>query len=57
MRAEVLKELGFNPKFFTHYWKNKKKEVYLFVYEFGFIKRMDHNIEKYVLIQWQEYMA
>lgn len=56
VRAQVLKELGFNPKFFTHYWKNKKNDVYLFVYEYGFIKRMDQTIEKYVLIQWQDYM-
>jgi len=56
IRAKTLLDNGFNPKFFTHYWKNKKGEVYLFVYEFGFIKRRERNIEKYVLIQWQDYM-
>ena len=28
VRAEVLNELGFNPNFFTHYWKNTKGDVY-----------------------------
>jgi hypothetical protein len=56
VRAEVLKELGFDSNFFTHYWKNTKGDVYLFVYEFGFLKRTENNNEKYVLIQWQDYM-
>lgn len=56
VRANKLFELGFNPKFFTHYWKNTKGDVYLFVYEYGFLKRLERNAEKYVLIQWQKYM-
>ena len=32
IRSNVLLELGFNPKFITHYWKNQKGEVYLFVF-------------------------
>ena len=56
VRAEVILDQGFDPKFFTHYWKNKKGDVYLFVYEFGFIKRQEHGKTKYVLIQWQPYM-
>lgn len=56
IRSEILKEKGFNPNFFTHYWKNAKGEVYLFVYEFGFLKTTEHNIEKYILIKWQNYM-
>jgi len=57
VRAEILNELGFNPNFFTHYWKTKKGEVYLFVYEFGFMKIHEKNIEKYLLIKWQDYMV
>ena len=56
VRSKQLLEEGFNPKFFTHYWKNKKGDVYLFVYEFGFLKRTENNTEKYILIQWQDYM-
>lgn len=56
IRAKVLIELGFNPKFFTHYWKNQKGEVYLFVYEYGFLKKNENGKEKYVLVTWQEYM-
>jgi len=57
LRAETILELGFDPNFFTHYWKNKKGDVYLFVYEYGFLKRREGNKEKYVLIKWQDYMS
>ena len=56
VRAETLLKEGFNPKFITHYWKNNKADVYLFVYEFGFLKRKENNKEKYVLVKWQDYM-
>lgn len=56
VRAEMLIELGFNPNFFTHYWKNQKGDVYLFVYEYGFLKHRENGKEKFVLIIWQEYM-
>ena len=56
VRANVLLQQGFNPRFFTHYWKNQKGDVYLFIYEFGFLKVREHSAEKYVLIQWQDYM-
>lgn len=57
LRAETILELGFNPSFFTHYWKNKKGDVYLFAYEYGFLKKREGNKEKYVLIKWQDYMS
>ncbi|MDO6759605.1 hypothetical protein Q4566_05275 [Tamlana sp. 2_MG-2023] len=56
LRAELLLEKGFNPNYFTHYWKNQKGEVYLFVYEFGFLRITENSKNKYVLILWQEYM-
>ena len=56
IRSNILIDKGFNPNFFTHFWKNKKGQVYLFVYEFGFIKINENGMQKYVLIQWQEYM-
>ena len=56
VRAEVLLKLGFNPNYFTHYWKNQKKDVYLFVYEYGFLKKKENRKEKYILILWQDYM-
>tara|TARA_R110000868_G_scaffold339309_1_gene600028 strand:+ start:81 stop:467 length:387 start_codon:yes stop_codon:yes gene_type:complete len=55
-KSELIQE-GFDPKFFTHYWKNLKGDVYLFVYEYGFLKIADQGKEKYVLVIWQEYMA
>jgi len=56
VRAETILELGFSPNFFTHFWKNTKGDVYLFVYEYGFLKRTENKIDKYILIQWQDYM-
>ena len=43
---------GFNGGVFTNYWKNKKGDVYLFVFEYGFLRLGD----KYLLIEWQSYM-
>ncbi|MDB9775623.1 hypothetical protein OAB47_05255 [Vicingaceae bacterium] len=54
-REELIKE-GFNPNFFTHYWKNAKGDVYLFVFDYGFLALKEHLKEKYVIVQWQEYM-
>ncbi|PCJ94022.1 MAG: hypothetical protein COA50_12735 [Flavobacteriaceae bacterium] len=56
IRQSQLLSKGFNPNFFTHYWKNKKGDVYLFVYEFGFLSHKNNGKEKYVLVTWQEYM-
>jgi len=56
VRKELLLKDGFNPKYFTHYWKNKKGEVYLFCFEYGFLERKDNGTLKYVLVQWQNYM-
>jgi hypothetical protein len=56
IRKEKLLEAGFNPKYFTHYWKNPKGDVYLFCYEFGFIQRTENKRLKYVLVEWQDYM-
>lgn len=57
IREEKLLESGFNPNFFTHYWKNRKGDVYLFCYEYGFNKRKENNRTKFVLVEWQPYMS
>ncbi len=56
VRQSVLKEEGFDPNFFTHYWKNQKGDVYLFVYEYGFLSKRENDNDKFVLIKWQNYM-
>lgn len=56
VRAATILELGFNPNFFTHFWKNAKGDVYLFAFEFGFLKIKEGGNDKYVLIKWQDYM-
>ena len=56
VRKEKLEAAGFNPKYFTHYWKNSKGLVYLFCYEYGFLKLTENGRSKYVLVEWQPYM-
>ena len=56
VRKETFLDEGFDPHFFTHYWKNNKGQVYLFCYEFGFLETIDNNKVKFVLVKWQSYM-
>ena len=56
VRKNIVEKEGFNPNHFTHYWKNSKGDTYLFVYEFGFMKKSEHGIDKYILVKWQDYM-
>ncbi len=56
VRAQRLVDQGFNSNFFTHFWKNTKGDVYLFVYEYGFLSRTENGKKKYILITWQPYM-
>ena len=58
VREQLLLKQGFNPKYFTNYWKNDKGEVYLFCYEYGFLKKWDERKHTYrfILVQHQPYM-
>jgi len=56
IRKSTLVEEGFNPNFFTHFWKNNRGKMYLFCYEYGFLSIMEKNVNKYLLVQWQDYM-
>lgn len=56
LRKTELLKAGFNPRYFTHQWKNHKNEVYHFVYEFGFLEKTINGKEKFVLVIWQDYM-
>ncbi len=57
IRAQKLLDAGFNPNYFTHYWKNKAGKVYLFCYDMGFLKVKEKSMDKYLLIDWQDYMS
>ena len=56
IRKEKLLSEGFDPRYFTHYWKNKKGQVYLFCYEYGFLDLKEGYKDKYLLVVWQDYM-
>lgn len=56
INASTLLEEGFDPSYFTHYWKNKKGQVYLFCYEYGFLNLKESQKPKYLLVTWQQYM-
>jgi hypothetical protein len=47
----LLKE-GFDPNYFTHYWKNNKEQVFLFCYEYGFLLLQDQGKSVYLLEHW-----
>ena len=57
LRKSELTQKGFNPKFFTHYWKNTKGQVYWFCYDFGFLAIEKEGKQKYLIVQWQDYMS
>jgi hypothetical protein len=56
LRKDKLLDEGFNPRFFTHYWKNKKGQVYLFCFDYGFLEIENSGKKKYLLVEWQKYM-
>ena len=56
IRKEGPINADFNPKYFTHYWKNSKGEVYLFCYDYGYLSLQENDRSKYVLVKWQPYM-
>jgi hypothetical protein len=56
LRRSALESQGFNPHYFTHYWKNKQGDVYFFCYEFGFKAIRQKEVAKYLLVKWQSYM-
>lgn len=57
LRRDVLFKEGFDPNFFTHYWKTHEGQVYLFVYDFGFLGIVQDGKEKYLIVEWQDYMG
>jgi hypothetical protein len=56
VQKQIIEAEGFNPGFFTNYWKTQKGDVYLFCYEYGFLKKTENGKTKYVLVKWQDYM-
>lgn len=54
-KSKLVSE-GFDPNFFTHYWKNKKGDVYIFCYDYGFLSLKRKPENKYLIVQWQSYM-
>lgn len=56
IRKDTLISEGFNPRYFTHYWKAQNGNLYLFCYEYGFMEKKEKNAMKYVLVKWQKFM-
>lgn len=61
LRREVIHKEGFNPNYFTHYWKNNIGQIYLFTYDYGILKIKEgegqHKKLKYLIVEWQDYMT
>jgi hypothetical protein len=56
VRKDLLMDLGFKDRYHTHTWRNQKGDVYHFIYEYGYLKRIENGREKYLLIIWQNYV-
>jgi hypothetical protein len=56
IRKETMLKAGFDPNFFTHYWKNSKGDIYLFCYDYGYLTVTENGRSKLVLVKWQDYM-
>ncbi|WP_224994602.1 hypothetical protein [Cesiribacter sp. SM1] len=54
LRPEVLKQMGFDFRFYTHQFKTDKGEVYYFCYEWGYQVLQQQG--KVLIINWQKYM-
>jgi predicted nucleic acid-binding Zn ribbon protein len=54
LRQEVLKQMGFDFRFYTHQFKTDKGEIYYFCYEWGY--QVLQQQAKVLIVQWQKYM-
>jgi hypothetical protein len=55
IKSKMISE-GFNPKYFTNYWRAQNKNIYFFCYEYGFMEKQENQKVKYILVTWQAYM-
>lgn len=53
VRQEVLVNLGFDFRFYTHQYKTAKGDTYYFCYEWGYLVLPQ---EKVLIVNWQDYM-
>lgn len=53
IRTEYLKKLGFDFRYFTHFYTTKNSNDYRFCYEYGYLN-LDE--EKTLIVNWQPYM-
>lgn len=57
IRTAELAAQGFDARYFTHQWQNKKGDTYHFVYDYGFLPTAQNGKQKYLLVTWQPYMG
>lgn len=53
VRQEVLLQMGFDFRFYTHQYRTEKGHTYYFCYEWGY-QVLDQG--KVLIVQWQKYM-
>ena len=57
VRCSSLHDLGFDPNYFTHYWKNTTGRQSTFSATSSDFKAIrQKEIAKYLLVKWQSYM-
>lgn len=57
VREAKLINAGFDPSYFTHFWRTHDKRTYFFCYDMGYFKKIESDRNKYVLVHWQDYMS
>ena len=56
VKKQILVDEGFHQGYHTHIWYNRNGDTYYFCYEYGYLILKENDIEKYVLVKWQQYM-
>ena len=56
VRKEVLDAMGYDVKVFSSLFLTSNKQIYYICYDYAFTPLMEHNVEKALIVNKQEYM-
>ena len=56
VRKEVLDAMGYEVKVFSSLFVTSNKQIYYICYDYAFTPLMEHNVEKALIVNKQEYM-
>ena len=56
VRKEVLDAMGYEVKVFSSLFVTSNKQIYYICYDYAFTPLIEHNVEKALIVNKQEYM-